>query len=218
MGKPRSAADNFGRRRTLASGRAWFVASLWLTVGCNKELEQPVLPTNGGPVSNSLKAPVYQAPGKNDKVTLSERKWGTRRGSGTPSSPLTTANKAMAAAQAKSLNDHPDGLRREELQKVLDEQMGDLAKCFDNVEVTSVGIYFEADPSGTARGVRVSGAPGASEACAKNIVTALKFPEFQGNPVPIDFPIRISRTVKTVQGGAPGDQAQAPPANAFVNP
>lgn len=176
-----------------------------------------MLPTAAAPVSNSLKAPVYAAPGKNEKVALTERKWGTR-GMGTASSPLATANKAAAAAQAKSLNDHPEGLRREELQKVLDEQMGNLAKCFDNVEVTSVGIYFEADPSGTARGVRVSGAPGGSEGCAKAIITALKFPEFRGSPVPIDLPIRISRTVKTVQGGA-GDQGTAPSnANAFVNP
>lgn len=193
------------------------LAVLWLGVGCNKELKQPVLTAAATPVSNSLKAPVYEAPGKNDKVALTERKWGTRS-MGTTSSPLTTANKAVAAAQAKSLNDHPQGLRREELQKVLDEQMGNLAKCFDNAEVTSVGIYFEADPSGTARGVRVNGAPGDSEACAKNIISALKFPEFQGSAVPIDFPIRISRTVKPVAGGA-GDQAKPPSnANAFVNP
>lgn len=153
-------------------------------------------------VSNSLRAPTPVEPGSPpQKVGLRERQWGTKKPDLDPTV-LTTVRKDVLAAAAKSLNEDPEGLKRSDLQAALDAQMGALAKCFDHSDVTSVGIYFEADPSGQARGVRVRGAPAETETCATSVIENLRFPAFKGNPVPIDFPISIRRRVEAVT--APG--------------
>jgi HAMP domain-containing protein len=108
-------------------------------------------------------------------------------------------------AAASRLNDDPDGLRREDLQKALDASMGTLAGCFDGSDANSAGVFFEADPSGIARGIQVRGVPPATAACIQKTVASLKFPEFHGNPVPIDFPLSVHR--RTVERPAEGDKA-----------
>lgn len=186
--------------------------------GCTKELQQPVLTVQAAPVSNSLRAPAPADPkAKQGRVALPEKNWGTRRGENGVERPLTTANKAVLAAQAKSLNDHPEGLQRKDLQAALDGQMANLAGCFDNAEVTSVGVYFEADPSGQARGVQVRGAPEGAEACVRTIITSLRFPPFKGNSVPVDFPLAVRQRMQNIARPAETTaQGEAP--TPFVNP
>jgi len=190
-------------------------ACLSLVIGtlsaCTKTREQPELAHNAAPVSNSLRAPTYDPAAKQGKVRLPSRQWGSKsNGPGSMGKPLTNANKAILEAQGKSLNEDANGLKRPELQKALDEKMGGLSKCFDNSDVTSVGIYFEADPSGEARGIRVRGAPADAESCARGVIGSLRFPEFQGNPVPIDFPVSISRRTEIIHTTVPGAADQAP--------
>ena len=212
MSKTRNAArivrDADALVRTLRSDKmACACLSLVLITfsGCTKTREQPDLATNAAPVSNSLRAPVYDPAAKQEKVRLSSRQWGTKpNGPGSMARPLTNANKGILEAQGMSLNEDANGLKRGELQKALDEKMGGLSKCFDNSDVTSVGIYFEADPSGEARGIHVRGAPSDAESCARGVIGSLRFPEFQGNPVPIDFPISISRRTETIKTTVPG--------------
>lgn len=211
---------NTGRRRSFARLRDAGLAVALLSshmVACTKEREQPQLPTNTAAPSNSLRAPAYDPSAKAGKVALKSRKWGVNTGPGTMGRPLTNGNKTIAEAQAKSLNEDVNGLKRAELQKALDEKMGGLAKCFDNTDVTSVGIYFEADPAGEARGIHVRGAPEGAENCAKSIIGSLRFPQFEGNPVPIDFPISISRRVQTIQKTG-SDSPSGVPTSQFVNP
>ena len=212
---------NTDRRRSFSRLRVVGLAGVGLlctyTVACTKEREQPQLPTNAAAPSNSLRAPAYDPSAKPGKVALKSRKWGVNTGPGTMGRPLTNGNKTIAEAQAKTLNNDVNGLKRAELQKALDEKMGGLAKCFDNTDVTSVGIYFEADPAGEARGIHVRGAPEGAENCAKGIIGSLRFPQFEGNPVPIDFPISISRRVETVQKTGAENPGGLPPGQ-FVNP
>jgi hypothetical protein len=188
------------------------VSLFFLSVAaCTKTRSQPEPTYSAPPGVNSLRAPVYDPAAKQGKVSLPSRRWGSNSMQpGSMKTPLTNGDNRIAAAQSKTLNDDVNGLKRSELQKALDEKMGGLAKCFDKTDVTSVGIYFEADPSGEARGIRVRGAPGESEGCARSIIGSLKFPEFQGNPVPIDFPVSISRRVEVEHHTEPGEAPQAP--------
>lgn len=181
---------------------------------CTKELAQPVLQTETAPVSNSLRAPAPVDPkAKQGRVGMPERRWGTREDG---SKYALNSTKAVLAAQAKSLNDHPEGLQRAQLQGALDAQMGNLARCFDNVSVTQVGVYFEADPSGEARGIQVRGAPPAAQDCVTNLIRGLKIPKFEGHAIPVDFPLSISQRVETVTT-RPQPGSEGPP-KAFVNP
>ncbi len=182
--------------------------------GCTKELAQPVLQTETAPVGNSLRAPAPIDPkAKQGRVGMPERRWGTREDG---SKYALNTTKAVLEAQAKSLNNHPEGLQRAQLQGALDAQMGNLARCFDNVSVTQVGVYFEADPSGEARGIQVRGAPPAAQDCVTNLIRGLKIPQFEGHSVPVDFPLSISQRVETVTTTAqPSNEARP---KTFVNP
>ena len=181
-----------------------------LSSGCTRERQQPVLPSQSAPVSNSLRAPAAVGPkAKQGRVAMPERRWGVSDGK----RPLTTISQ-VSAAQARSLNDHPEGLQRSQLQSALDAKMGELARCFDNAEVTSVGVYFEADPSGEARGIQVRGAPPDAQACVSSLISALKIPAFKGNPVPVDFPLSIRQRVETItRTGVPTAGDVPPPAS-----
>lgn len=180
--------------------------------GCTKERQQPVLTIQAPAVSNSLRAPVPRDPKlKQGRVELPEKSWGARRREDGVGQPLTSADKNVLAAQARSLNDHPEGLQRKDLQAALDAQMGNLARCFDNVDVTNVGVFFEADPTGEARGIRVRGAPPAAETCVSGLIGALKFPPFKGNPVPVDFPLSVRQRVVTAnKNEAPQPDGERP--------
>jgi hypothetical protein len=218
MSKTRNAAgivrDAEALVRTLRSDMmacACLSLVLGTSAACTKTREQPQLAQTAAPVSNSLRAPTYDPSAKQGKVKLPSRQWGSKTNvPGSMGRPLTNANKEILEAQGKSLNEDANGLKRGELQKALDEKMGGLSKCFDNTDVTSVGIYFEADPSGEARGIRVRGAPAEAESCARGVIGSLHFPEFQGNPVPIDFPVSISRRTQTIKTTVPGAADQAP--------
>lgn len=198
-----SDAAGWGRKQARIAACMCVSLVFGQAVACSKTREQPELSVKPAPVSNSLRAPTFDPKAKKGKVNLPSRQWGTQ-------SANTGGSKIKLAEQTKSLNEDANGLKRDQLQKALDEKLGGLAKCFDNTDVTSAGIFFEADPSGEARAISVRGAPAEAEACAKGIIGSLRFPEFHGNPVPIDFPISISRRVETAPKPAGGaDEAAA---------
>jgi hypothetical protein len=89
--------------------------------------------------------------------------------------------------------------------------MGSLATCFSpSAENPMVSVSFEADPSGRASLVRVSGAPPDAERCVRMIVQNMKLPRFEGNGVHVDLPLTFHQ-VGRGQAAAPSGESKGPP-------
>ena len=124
--------------------------------------------------------------------------------------PVAVVNPAGTPGGAGTLNGHPNGLSREALNSVIQGTMGSLATCFTpSAENPMVAVSFEADPSGRASLVRVSGAPPDAERCVRLRVQNMKFPRFEGNGVHVDLPLTFPQ-VGRGQAAAPSGESKEP--------
>jgi hypothetical protein len=125
--------------------------------------------------------------------------------------PVAAANPGAASAGPGTLNGNPNGLSREVLNSTIQGTMGSLATCFSpSAENPMVSVSFEADPSGRASLVRVSGAPPDAERCVRMIVQNMKLPRFEGNGVHVDLPLTFHQ-VGRGQAAAPSGESKGPP-------
>jgi hypothetical protein len=126
--------------------------------------------------------------------------------------PAAVANPTVApgAGGPGTLNGNPNGLSRETLNVAIQGTMGSLATCFSpSAQNPMVAVSFEADPSGRASLVRVSGAPPDAERCVRNIMQKMRFPRFEGNGVHVDLPLTFHQVGRS-QPAAPARQLQEP--------
>jgi hypothetical protein len=133
---------------------------------------------------------------------------------------------AVTAAPGKpggsgTLNGHPGGITRENLNRSIQGSMGALAACFSNLtQNPMVAVSFEAEPSGRPSLVRVNGAPPDAEQCIRGVVQGIRFPGFEGKGVQVDLPLSFHRVGQPAQAAAPsGNQpAQNAPPPLFMQP
>jgi hypothetical protein len=124
-----------------------------------------------------------------------------------------------AAVAAGTLNGDPKGLRREELSRALDGALPNLATCFETQGgPASVGLSFDADPSGGARNVKVTGGGAGAERCVSSALAAARLPAFEGAAVPVNFPLTIQRSTRTVAAPTPAAPAAPAPPPTFIKP
>lgn len=142
------------------------------------------------------------------------RSWGLNQGAEAAPRRVALQTGATYPGATTSLNGDPGGLNREQLQVALQASLPRLSGCFSNGTDTSVVVSFDADPSGSVRGVRVRGAVDA-EPCVRQAIESIRFSRFSGNPVAIDYPINISRTTQIVTN-PPAQPVDKPPE--AVNP
>lgn len=169
---------------------------LSVTPGCKNVLEQPRAVQSAAMPSRSAATPAQRDRTRKPAVNkLPNKNWGLNNGSRVEKQFLgqtATGRKILVTTGApETLNGDPEGLKRDELQAALQGVLGRLAQCFVKSEVTSAVVSFEADPTGVPRGIRVKGAEGPTASCISGIVSAISFPRFSGNPVPIDYPISV---------------------------
>jgi len=69
-----------------------------------------------------------------------------------------------------------------------------MARCFANAAGETAVISFDADPDGSARDIRVTGAEVAVSDCIESVVSGLTFQRFEGASVRINYPITVQRT------------------------
>jgi hypothetical protein len=118
---------------------------------------------------------------------------------------------AAAPGGAGTLNGNPNGLSREVLNSTIQGTMGSLATCFSpSAQNPMVSVSFEADPSGRASLVRVSGAPPDSERCVRNIVQNMRFPRFEGNGVHVDLPLTFHQVGRNQPAAEPSGESKGP--------
>ncbi len=196
------------------------VAALWLACAggaCTKVQEQPELPRQ------VMAQPIASAPAK------PARPRNTPWPSSTPFAPDRVAPARRSAPDTRpaveTLNGDPNGLKREDLQKVMDGAMPALAGCFEGSEGSiSVAVSFDADPGGKATNLKVSGGGAGAEKCVSGVAAGLRLPSFAGASVPVHFPLSIRAPIraKPAAAASPGAPAAAPepaaPAPLFMNP
>jgi hypothetical protein len=203
---------SFERRGPMLVGSFHLAAACFSLMACTKVVEPPQAvqaPAHVGEPARITRAANNQA-----RVNLPERSWGLNQGSASAPSRVAIPTRPMPVGAAASLNGDPGGLNREQLQIALQGVMPRLSACFANATESSVVVSFDAVPSGTVRGVTVRGATDA-EPCVREVVEAIRFPRFSGNPVAIDYPISVSRSTQVVT--TPQAQAVDKPPEA-VNP
>jgi hypothetical protein len=129
------------------------------------------------------------------------------------------AARAAASGGSGTLNGNPNGLSRETLNSAIQGTMGLLATCFSpSAQNPMVALSFEADPSGRASLVRVSGAPPDAERCVRNVVQNMRFPRFEGDGVHVDLPLtfhQVGRSQPSVPSGESKGPSEAP---LFIQP
>jgi hypothetical protein len=181
---------------------------------CTKVNEQPILPAAAEipEAAQAAKKPAPRPPARGG--------WKSAFASDRPSDPPARLPRTPdAAPPAETLNGDPEGLKREALQKALDAAMPAFAACFDGSQGSvNVSLSFDADPSGRARNLRISGGGAAAERCVSGVAAGLALPTFTGAAVPVHFPLSI-RASAPVAAPAPAAKAEpAKPAPVFVNP
>jgi hypothetical protein len=120
------------------------------------------------------------------------------------------------AAPVTSLNGDPKGLQREDLSRAMNGVLPSLANCFQEPGGPSgVGLSFEADPSGKARNIKVTGGSAAAQGCVSTTLAAVRLPSFEGKPVPVDFPLSVQRIAAAPAAAPP---APSPPPAAAGQP
>lgn len=218
--------DDAAQSRYSATMRGSVLIVLIGSLSCTKVREQPTAPQ---PVASQSSAAEAQKPAPRLDQRRPPTSWGSN-----PS--IASGSQADAANQVRveeTLNGNPAGLKQQDLNRSLEGTLPSLATCFENGSVAggSVGLSFEADPSGRARNVKVTGAPSAAEKCVNNKMQAVKLPEFEGNPVTVQFPLTVFRKQSPAPGSGEGAHAGAPaqtapaaapapqaPASPFVQP
>ncbi len=100
--------------------------------------------------------------------------------------------------------------------------MDRFSACVDSTGTTRVALSFDADPSGGAQNVKVSGGGAGAEKCVASVVTRLSLPKFSGKAVPVHFPITVQRTVTQPAPSAPDERrasgGPSGPPTMFVKP
>jgi hypothetical protein len=192
--------------------RAGLAACLMLSPAvlgaCTKVVEPPVLEP----------APPPPEPVKKRNVAPAPRAWPSR-----PAAPVAPPPAPKPPEPAiETLNGDREGLKREDLQNALDGAMDRFSACVDSTGTTRVALSFDADPSGGAQNVKVSGGGPTAEKCVAAVVTRLSLPKFSGKAVPVHFPITVQRTVTQPAPSAPDERRasggpSAPPM-LFVKP
>jgi hypothetical protein len=188
------------------------VLLLGLGGACTKVNEQPV-------ARQQMQAAPVEAPAKAKPVAPTTYTFST---SGeTPPPPVARRALPPDAAPITSLNGDPKGLQREDLGRAMNGVLPSLVNCFQEPGApSSVGLSFEADPSGKARNIKVTGGSAAAQGCVSSTLGAASLPSFEGKSVPVDFPLSVQRTGAAP---APSPAASPPPApggqpSLFVKP
>ncbi len=80
------------------------------------------------------------------------------------------------------------------MNRALQAAMPALAGCFQSggSNAGTVNVRFDAEPSGRARGVRVSGADARADSCIRSTLLTLALPTFEGAPVEVDLPLTLT--------------------------
>lgn len=172
---------------------------------CTKTMEQPVAvpappPPEAAPVAKKVVPP----------------KPSTFGGWAAPSEPKPAVALAPTAPRPPdggwgTLNGNAKGLRREELTAAVDAMMAGAAGCFPDGTKGSVGVHFDADPSGKARNLSITGADPVDTACLTALVSAATLPSFEGPSVPVDAPLNIQKTLTKISGTPAAPAAAAAP-------
>jgi hypothetical protein len=192
MAQAFSTAINRLRRAGSGAALALVVA---LSGACTKVVEPPVLESPPPPPEPAKKRKVASAPA-----------WPSSR----PSTPTPTPSAPGPEQPAvETLNGDPEGLKREDLQNILDAAMDRFTACVDAPGTTRVALSFDADPSGSPQNVKVAGGGAPAEACVAGVVATLPLPKFSGKPVPVHFPITVQRTITQPAPRAPDEQRRA---------
>jgi hypothetical protein len=159
-----------------------------LAGACTKVNEQPL-------ARQEMQAAPVEAPAKAKPATATAYTFST---SGESPAPMVRRPPPPDTAPITSLNGDPKGLQREDLSRVMNGVLPSLADCFKAPgEPSSVGLSFEADPSGKARNVKVTGGSPAAQGCVSSTLAAASLPAFEGKPVPVDFPLSVQRSPAT---------------------
>jgi hypothetical protein len=109
------------------------------------------------------------------------------------------------------LNGDPKGLKREAISTAMGDALPSLAPCFQGeAGGGSVGLTFNASPEGRLDDVKVSGASPAAARCVSARLAQVKLPAFQGNAVPVQFPLNFYQPPPR-PAAPPQAPAQPPP-------
>lgn len=104
------------------------------------------------------------------------------------------------------------------LNRTLNAAMDEMAGCFAGAAGPStVAVSFVATADGHARDVTVRDAPTAAASCVRSLLGRLALPEFDGDPVPVDFPLSVARNV-VAPSQPPAESAPAGAPAVFVAP
>lgn len=175
---------------TLATALA--LAGLAAAVACTKTLDQPPPPAIAPPPPAAPPAPVASP----RPVAAPQPE------PAPPAAPL--AFKFDAGHDAKKFD-------RDAVQRAINAQMATFAGCLQDGPPgpTTVTIDFEAQPSGRAAGVKISGATARAESCMLRVVLALPIPSFEGTPEKLSVPVSVFRPAPAATD-KPAAQALAP--------
>lgn len=208
--------------RLLRKTRVLGVGVVILTgVGCTKVNEQPPAAPLIAPEPTT--APVKKiAPRPPSFAARATTAFAGGGGVSTGAAPGRAA--ADAGLPVNSLNGDPAGLKKEDLRRALDGAMAGLATCFGSEPGGGAGLSFDADPSGKAANVKVTGASPAATACISNQLAGIKLPAFAGKAVPVEFPLSVHRQAPppaaapaAAAAAAAAESAAAKP-SAFMQP
>lgn len=112
-----------------------------------------------------------------------------------PFARLVPSTKAVdAGAVSAPIAEAPKGPPPDAMNKALQLAMPALARCFQGRGGGgTVNVRFEAEPSGRARGIRISGADDRAESCIRSTMLTVALPSFDGPaPVEVDFPMTLA--------------------------
>ncbi len=129
--------------------------------------------------------------------------------------PALAPDAAPNPAVVDTLNGDPNGLRRADLDKALQATLASLGACLQQGATgpSSVGLTFDADPTGQPVNIKVTGAGPQAEPCLTGALGAMRVPPFQGKAVTVQFPLNVSRPVPApaAPGSAAGQTAPGTP-------
>lgn len=156
-------------------------AALVMTAGgCTKVVEQAPLPPQVESTQDPLRTPT-PAPRPAPRPSSGWRNESVE----SPPPPAPAPRPEQAPAEDK-------GLKREDLDKALQAVMPSLAPCFQGGgSAPTVSVKFEADPSGQAKNVSVTGASSDAQRCVTSAISGLRLPVFEGKAVGVDFPLTV---------------------------
>ncbi len=182
------------------AGGAWALC-VCVSLGCTKVMTPPPPAVEAVAAAPVAAAPAPVATWRPSASSASA----PQRPVPPPPRPLVAAAPVRKDAGPPTLNGDPNGLRQDDLQRVLDGVLPSLASCFTAAgSPPGAGLSFDAEASGHTRNIKVSGAPPEIERCVAGLVGAVRLPEFQGASVPVQFPITIYRPAPpAVQAGSP---------------